>query len=203
MHRLGESQLSSLTARHCPLCQLDLVLDQPDTVRRAVAASGRDSALVERVLELEAHRSTLAEQAEALAAQQDAINAEVSIARDLRLRQRQMENRITLSNQIGILQQQSWQAERKLRDALAALCLAETDLAIPMNETCECQDQLRHRLAAAGCPRRFAGLALGDIEWDAISPEPTRQRLLAYVAHLSSYLEQSLGLFLFGPVGCG
>jgi DNA replication protein DnaC len=68
---------------------------------------------------------------------------------------------------------------------------------------CACVDAFSLALHHANFPPRFQGLTLADLDWDAIQPDDARTALQDYANHIAAYLNQSLGILLSGPVGCG
>ncbi|MBI5648992.1 MAG: ATP-binding protein [Chloroflexi bacterium] len=68
---------------------------------------------------------------------------------------------------------------------------------------CGCSGKFRARCDDAEFPTRFANRALGDLDWDCIEPPDARTTLQEYCANIAAYLDESIGLILSGPVGCG
>lgn len=68
---------------------------------------------------------------------------------------------------------------------------------------CACRDDFSARCDDAEFPPRFANCALGDLDWEHVQPSAARGVLEEYVAQLAAYLDESVGLIISGPVGCG
>jgi len=70
-------------------------------------------------------------------------------------------------------------------------------------EPCACCDTFETAVARANFPPRWETATLADVQWEAIQPANVRTGLQTYAADLERYLDENLGLFLSGPVGCG
>ena len=68
---------------------------------------------------------------------------------------------------------------------------------------CYCVERFERRLIDAEFPDRFRDQTLADLDWDRIVPTETRLALQHYANQVATQLDQTLGLGLIGPVGCG
>lgn len=71
------------------------------------------------------------------------------------------------------------------------------------DQECYCVERFERRLIDAEFPDRFQDQTLADLEWEQILPGETRLALQHYSNDLPTQLDQTLGLGLIGPVGCG
>ena len=70
--------------------------------------------------------------------------------------------------------------------------------------TCDCPRRPAELLARANLPAvRFGGLTLADLDWDAIRPSEAVTGIRDYAEHLEEWLEEGMGLVLYGAVGTG
>lgn len=71
------------------------------------------------------------------------------------------------------------------------------------DESCDCLPEYHRALERAQFPLRLAHASLAEFDWQALESENLRNKLREYAEHVTDCLDQNLGLFLTGPVGCG
>jgi len=69
--------------------------------------------------------------------------------------------------------------------------------------SCDCAEAFLARCDNAEFPERLSEETLGGLDWNAIQPGDARATLQDYADQMEAYLDESLGLILSGPVGCG
>ncbi|MBM3152304.1 MAG: serine--tRNA ligase [Chloroflexi bacterium] len=103
------------------MLDINLIREQPDTVRRALRDRQMDPAPVERILELDARRRLLLAEAEALKAERNAVSKEISKMKDAAERQARIEAMRAVGDRIAVQDKALAELETELQAVAATL----------------------------------------------------------------------------------
>jgi DNA replication protein DnaC len=70
-------------------------------------------------------------------------------------------------------------------------------------DVCQCIWDYRNRIKAAGFPARFQESDLTSLDWERYADLGAIRGVRAYAERFEAFLEQGLGIWLYGPVGTG
>lgn len=70
-------------------------------------------------------------------------------------------------------------------------------------EACRCREAFESAVAGAHFPPCWESTTLAELQWESIQPNNARAGIRTYAENLERYLNENLGVFLLGPVGCG
>jgi len=102
------------------MLDLNLIREQPDTVRQALAARQMDPGSVDQALKLDARRREIIQLVEALKAQRNTVSKEIGRMKDPAERQAKIAAMKSVSDQIGALDVELRTAEQELSEVLGA-----------------------------------------------------------------------------------
>jgi len=102
------------------MLDLNLIREQPDTVRQALAARQMDPGSVDQALKLDARRREIIQLVEALKAQRNTVSKEIGRMKDPAERQAKIAAMKSVSDQISALDEELRTAEQELSDVLGA-----------------------------------------------------------------------------------
>jgi seryl-tRNA synthetase len=103
------------------MLDINIVREQPDTVRKALADRQEDVSPVEQILELDRQRRLTIQEAETLKAQRNAVSKEIGKAKDPAERQAKIEAMRQVGEHISQLDEQLRKIEDELNTTLAAI----------------------------------------------------------------------------------
>ncbi len=103
------------------MLDINLIRETPEVVRQALARRRMDTAVVERVLELDARRRALLTQVEALKAERNAVSREIGKSKDAAERQAKIDAMRAVGDQITALDEQVRQADEALAEIVPTI----------------------------------------------------------------------------------
>jgi seryl-tRNA synthetase len=103
------------------MIDINIIREQPDLVRQAMANRQMDAAPVEAVLNLDEQRRGLIQQVEALKAERNAVSKEIGRMKELAERQSKIEQMRLVGERIATLDEELRQVDASLADATAII----------------------------------------------------------------------------------
>ena len=103
------------------MLDINIIREQPDLVRKALSDRQMDSAPVDRILELDAHRRTILTEVEALKAERNSTSKEISQMKDAGARQVKIEAMRAVGEKISTLDKQVADVEADLKSVAATI----------------------------------------------------------------------------------
>jgi seryl-tRNA synthetase len=103
------------------MLDINIIREQPDTVRKALADRQEDVSPVDQILELDRQRRLTIQEAETLKAQRNAVSKEIGKAKDPAERQAKIEAMRQVGERISQLDEQLRKIEDELNTTLAAI----------------------------------------------------------------------------------
>jgi seryl-tRNA synthetase len=103
------------------MLDINIIREQPDLVRKALADRQDDTSPVERILELDRQRRGTIQEAESLKAQRNAVSKEIGKAKDPTERQAKIEAMRQVGERIGQLDEELRKTEDELNATLAGI----------------------------------------------------------------------------------
>jgi seryl-tRNA synthetase len=103
------------------MLDINIIREQPDVVRKALADRQMEATLIDQLLELDRQRRTTIQEAESLKAQRNAVSKEIGKARDAGERQAKIEAMRQVGERISQLDEALRQLEEQLNAILAKI----------------------------------------------------------------------------------